>query len=94
MLQNMADHRRLVDEADDLHLAAALRAFKGIDLPDLLDALAPGSGRNLFRPGVGNVQHLFGLGVIHRGRRWIPKAPLAPLAPGTVRVPAVIATTG
>ena len=48
MLQDTADQQTLVNEADDLHLRAAFRAFKRIDLPDLLDAFAPGFGWDSF----------------------------------------------
>ena len=64
MLQNPADDRRLGDEADDLHLPAALGAGERVNFPDLLDALPPGRGRNLARAVVGYVQHL------HRGQGW------------------------
>ena len=41
MFQDVADQRLLVDEADDLHLAAAFGAFQRIDYPYLFDALSP-----------------------------------------------------
>ena len=43
MLQDALNHVRLaaLDEADDLHLAATLRAFQRIDFVDALDEHGP-----------------------------------------------------
>jgi hypothetical protein len=42
MFQGAADQLALADEAGDLHLAATVGVFQGIDFPDLLNALTPG----------------------------------------------------
>ena len=42
MFQNVLDKQTLIDEADDLHLAAALGALLRVDFPGLFDALTPG----------------------------------------------------
>ena len=43
MLQDLANQYALIDKADDLHHATAVRAFEGINFPGFLDAFAPGS---------------------------------------------------
>jgi hypothetical protein len=42
VLEDFFDDRRVIYEADDLHLCAALGAFQRIDFPDFLDALTLG----------------------------------------------------
>jgi hypothetical protein len=41
-LKYLTNYVRVLDQTDDPHLRAALRAGHGIDLPDLLDKLPPG----------------------------------------------------
>lgn len=43
----MLDQQSLIDEAEDLHLAAAFGAFQRVYFPDFFDALTPGSGGDL-----------------------------------------------
>ena len=62
MFQNVLDQQPLIDEVDDLHLAAAFGAFQRVDFPDLFDALTPGLrrdflcfGSNIFRTSIAPV---------------------------------------
>ncbi len=49
VLEDLLYDRRFVDEADHLHLRAAMGALQRIDFPHLLDALAPGFRGIFFR---------------------------------------------
>ena len=41
MFQDMLDQLPLIDESDDLHLAAAFGAFQKVDFPLFFNALTP-----------------------------------------------------
>jgi hypothetical protein len=62
MLQDLANQYALIDKADDLHHAAAVRAFEGINFPDFLDAFAPGSRRDFLLRGYCDVQAVVSIG--------------------------------
>ena len=100
MLQNLADDLGVGYEADDHHLAAALRADQRINLPDLFDvprskcpwgAFPPLRRWDVLRPIFGYVDDFHcsrHVRLVGGGSRLFA---LLALAPAAVRVPAVIA---
>ena len=55
----MTDQQSLIDEADNLHLAAAFGAFQGVNFPDLFDALTPGFRWNFLLLRFGYIENVY-----------------------------------
>ena len=91
MGEDPADHGRVVDEGDDLHLGPAPRTDERRHFPHLVDELPPRLRDEPGRVVIGDVQHGDVVGAHLLGFVARPQQTLfLTLPPGAVRVPVVI----
>ena len=81
MFQDMLDQQPFIDEADDLHLAAAFGAFQRVDFPLFFNALAPAFRWDFLLLRFGYVENVYCSNVTTCCIPLLQKTLFAPIAP-------------